>query len=98
MNRVELQIASERYLRDTLKRCLPAGAKVYLYGSRARQDHAWHADYDLWIDADLPQSVVQSIREDIDESFVPYRVDLVTTPELSGRFAERVKAEAQRWL
>ena len=98
MNRVELQHASEGYLRAAFKQHLPAGVNVYLFGSRARQTHAWHADYDFWIDADLPQSVLEAIKDDIDESFVPYRVDLVTTPDLRGRFGERVRAEAQPWL
>lgn len=32
MNRVELQTASERYLRVILKHHLPAEVKVYLFG------------------------------------------------------------------
>jgi predicted nucleotidyltransferase len=97
MNRAELRAASEAIIRATLRRHLPAGTQVYLYGSRARGNAAWHSDYDLWIDADLPERVIADIRDAIDASIVPFRVDLVTTPQLRGRFGERVRSEARPW-
>jgi hypothetical protein len=34
----------------------------------------------------------------VDESFVPFGVDIVTTPQLERRFAERVKGETIPWM
>lgn len=98
MNRDELQHASERFIRETLRRHLPADTPVYLFGSRGRGDGAWRSDYDLWVDSALPEQAISEIIEALDESFVPFHVDIVTTPALRGVFGERVRAEAVRWM
>lgn len=98
MNRYDLRRLSEDYIRDTLRRHLRSDTAVYLYGSRARGDAAWNSDYDLWVDGELPRQQINEIIEDLDESFVPFHVDLVTTPMLRGQFGERVRSEAKRWM
>lgn len=98
MTRSDLRCLSEDYIRETLRRYLRSDTAVYLYGSRARGDAAWNSDYDLWIDGELPRHQINAIIEDLDESFVPFHVGLVTTPMLRGEFGERVRAEAKRWM
>lgn len=98
MNRQELINQSEAYIRLLLKERIPSQAKIYLYGSRSRRDNRWNSDYDLWIDADVPRKVIAEMTDQLDESFVPFRVDIVTTPQLNGRFAELVKQEAILWM
>jgi predicted nucleotidyltransferase len=98
MNRADLTAASEAFIRKTLRRHLQTDAPVYLYGSRARETARWNSDYDLWVDAELPDGVIVEIQEELDESFVPFKVDIVTTRKLRGRFGEIVKTEARRWM
>lgn len=98
MNRQELIIKSEAYIRNLIKDHIPTQARVYLYGSRARNDNRWNSDYDLWIDADISRRVIADITEQLDESFVPFKVDIVTTPQLHGVFSDHVKAEAILWM
>ena len=98
MTRSDLQQNAELFIRNSLRKHLPREAKVYLFGSRARQTAPWNADYDLWIDAELPEATLHAILEDLDESFVPFKLDLVTTAQLRGHFAEQVKSEAIRWM
>jgi predicted nucleotidyltransferase len=98
MTRTELLEASQQYIRQTLLKHLPGHPKVYLFGSRARQDARWNSDFDLWIDADIPNATLGTVVDDIDESFVPFKVDIVTTPRLHGRFGEIVKVEAIPWM
>ena len=98
MNRSDLMRLSEDFIRETLLRYLHSDTAVYLYGSRARGDAAWNSDYDLWVDSDLPRYQINEITENLDESFVSFHVDLVTTPMLRGEFGERVRAEAKRWM
>jgi predicted nucleotidyltransferase len=98
MTRQELINRSEAYIRLRLKEHIPSHARVYLYGSRSRRDHRWNSDYDLWIDADISRQAIAEMTDQFDESFVPFRVDIVTTPQLNGRFAERVKQEAIPWM
>lgn len=98
MTRQELINRSEAYIRLLLKEHIPSQARVYLYGSRSRRDNRWNSDYDLWIDADIPYKLIAEMADQLDESFVPFKVDVVTTPQLKGRFAERVKQEAIPWI
>jgi len=98
MNQAELRQASETFIRQELRKRLPPGVPVYLFGSRARQAARWNSDYDLWVDADLPDHLIASVVEEIEGSFVPFKVDIVTTRQLRGRFGELVRAEARRWM
>ena len=98
MTRQELINRSEAYIRQLLKEHIPSQARVYLYGSRSRRDNRWNSDYDLWIDADISRRLIIEMTDQFDESFVPFKVDIVTTPQLNGRFAERVKQEAIPWM
>ncbi|MFZ1575142.1 MAG: nucleotidyltransferase domain-containing protein [Chromatiaceae bacterium] len=98
MTKSELQDLSERFIRDRLRERLPPGVGVYLFGSRARRTASWNSDYDLWVDAQVPERTIHEILEEIDESFVPYKVDIVTTADLRGPFADRVRSEAIRWM
>jgi predicted nucleotidyltransferase len=81
-----------------LQQHLQGNPRVFLFGSRARETARWNSDFDLWVDADIPDAALISIIEDIDESFVPFKVDIVTTAKLRGRFGEKVRAEAKPWM
>ncbi len=103
MNRQELAQLSEAYIKQLLKKHLPKDSTVYLYGSRARHDERWNSDYDLWIDAQwidekIAQKTLAEISDELEESFVPFKVDLVTTVQLRGVFGEQLKQEARRWM
>ena len=98
MTRQELINQSEAYIRLLLKERIPSQARVYLYGLRSRRDNRWISDYDLWIDADISRKVIVEMTDQIEESFVPFRVEIVTTPQLNGCFAELVKQEAIPWM
>lgn len=76
MTRRELLLFSEGMIRKLLKDSLPAGSRVFLYGSRARGDNRWNSDYDLWIDAELPRAVLRDLDERLEESSIPFRIDL----------------------
>lgn len=98
MTRQELIDRSEAYIRQVLKEHLPTQCRIFLYGSRARKNHRWNSDYDFWIDADIPRKVIVDITEQLEESFVPFKVDIVTTPQVKGRFAECIRKEATPWI
>lgn len=99
MDRQHLTEASEEFLRRLVRENFPDGTPVYLFGSRARGDARWNSDFDLWIDAqDVPPSTLSHLQEALEESFVPFRVDIVTTAQLAGRFGRVVREEARRWM
>ncbi len=72
--------------------------KVYLFGSRARGDHMPFSDVDLAFlsDEDISGRLTL-LREILDESNFPYKVDLVNLKE-SKELLEVVLREGVRWL
>ncbi len=98
MNQAELKTSSEAFIRKTLRKHLQANVPVYLFGSRAKDTARWNSDYDLWIDADIPSALIVKMQEELDESFVPFKVDIVITPKLRGKFGEIVRLEAKPWM
>ena len=72
---------------------------VYFFGSRAAQTHARDSDVDIAIEAlgPLPPAFFPNLTEDLEESFVPYRADVVNLAETSAEFRTRVMAEGFKW-
>jgi predicted nucleotidyltransferase len=98
MNRHELAIQSEQCLRELLCRYLPPQTPVHIFGSRAREQHRWNSDYDLWIDADIDLMTWSKLENAIEESIIPFKVDIVTTRQLKGKFGDLVKQDSIRWI
>jgi len=98
MTRQQLLERSAAQLREMLMAELPLHTPVYLFGSRAREDNRWNSDFDFWIDANIDPATLADLDEQIEESFIPFHVDFVTTPQLTGRFGELVRTEAKRWI
>ncbi len=77
-------------------------ARVFLFGSRARGDHRPASDIDLALlpQDPLPRGLVAEIREALEESPVPFFVDLVDLVDLSEAspgLCERVLREGIEW-
>lgn len=66
------------------------GARVWLFGSRARGDHRKFSDIDLLFELPngdaLRPSLLSEIRESLEESTLPYKVDLVPLSELAEAY------------
>ena len=71
---------------------------MYIFGSRSRGDFRWNSDFDFWVDTDVPREIILEIEEQLEESIVPFGVDLVCTRQLQGEIGKRVKQEANRWM
>jgi predicted nucleotidyltransferase len=98
MTRADLLASSEEIIRSILRRMLPADVPVYLFGSRSRGDRRWNSDFDLWVDANVPREHILAIEEQLEDSIVPFGVDIVTTRQLKGEFGQRVRQEAIQWM
>jgi predicted nucleotidyltransferase len=72
---------------------------VYLFGSWARRDATSQSDIDLAIDAHspLPPGMLALLRERLEESHVPYRVEVVELSGINPKFRHRILAEGVRW-
>ncbi len=69
--------------------------KFYIYGSRVRGDTWKFSDIDICYKEEIPAKVVGDIREALEESNLPYHVDLVNLNQVSDEFAKIVEAHMQ---
>ncbi len=74
-------------------------AKVYLYGSCARGEARHSSDIDVAIDpaTPLPMGLVGDIREALEESTIPYNVDVVDLGAADPEFRQRILRDAVEW-
>ena len=72
---------------------------VYLFGSWARGEATPCSDIDLAVESrtPLPSGLLARLRERLEESHVPYQVDVVDLRKADGAFRRRVLAEGIPW-
>lgn len=77
--------------RLALQPLISAGAKVYIFGSRARGQHRKFSDVDLLVEStnDLTR-LIAAITEALEESNFPLKVDLVPSQDLASSYRESV--------
>ena len=73
--------------------------KVYLFGSWATGTPSRHSDIDLGIDpaAPLPPGMFAELREQFEESRIPYRVEVVDLSAADPMFREHVICQGNPW-
>lgn len=89
----------ERVRRIVLDRLRGRPARVYLFGSTATGRVRASSDIDVAIEplAPLPPGVLAELREALDESTIPYDVDLIDLSVAPPVFRERVRQEGILW-
>jgi predicted nucleotidyltransferase len=85
---LDLQLL-ERLLFEPLK---ARGARVWIFGSRARGDQKKFSDLDVLFEESNPISLVElsKIREELEESELPIKVDLVAVKDLAESYRASV--------
>lgn len=79
---------------EVLKPLKAYGARIFAFGSRARGDHRAHSDIDIMVvsDEDLSRPISQ-IREKMEKSNFPYKVDIVSYSEFANSFKENYEID-----
>jgi uncharacterized protein len=74
-------------------------AEVWLFGSCARGDVMQHSDIDIAIlpRTELPSDFFSDLAEAIEESTIPYDVDLVDLRRAAPTLMEEVRREGVKW-
>lgn len=72
---------------------------VYLFGSWARGEATPCSDIDLAVESrtPLPPGLLAQLRERLEESRVPYRIEVVDLREADPAFRQRVLEEGIAW-
>ena len=73
--------------------------KIYLFGSWARGTPSESSDIDLAVDSEvpLPTGILSMLRERLEESIIPWRVEVVDLRNAASSFRERVLREGIVW-
>jgi len=83
-------------LKDFLLKAFPQ-EHIYLFGSRARGDASTYSDIDIAIESSRTLSEkLSQVRFDIEESLIPYKVDLVELPK-APYLREIIQKEGVLW-
>jgi predicted nucleotidyltransferase len=89
---------------DEVRRIVLSGlrghrARVFLFGSRVRGDQRVASDVDVTVLplGPVPVGLLARIREELDESRVPFVVDLVDLREAPPALRERALREGAEW-
>jgi uncharacterized protein len=92
---IDLSAEDRRLVVEILRANLPAGAKVWAFGSRVSGRARPYSDLDLAIDCGRPMSLDEAARlsEAFTESDLPYRVDVVDWQAIDDRFRQVIAAE-----
>ena len=82
-----------------LRALAPYPVSIYLFGSRARGEATSVSDVDIAVDPHeaIPGTVLSDLAEELEESTVPYFVDLIDLRSADEPFRERVKREGLAW-
>lgn len=73
--------------------------KVYLFGSWARKEERTSSDIDIaiWYDETLPLGTFAKLRLALEESLVPYHVDIVDLVKADSIIVKKVQKEGVLW-
>jgi predicted nucleotidyltransferase len=73
--------------------------KVYLFGSRARDTFHKTSDVDLALlsEEPLPIGFIAELKDIIEESIIPYQVDIVDLSQTDEEFRKKVLKEGKLW-
>lgn len=74
-------------------------ARVYLFGSWAREEEKHSSDIDIAIESASPISPFKwnKLIEQIEESTIPYKVDVVDLHDAKDSLVQQVKEEGILW-
>jgi predicted nucleotidyltransferase len=73
--------------------------EIFLFGSVARGDFRRTSDIDIAVlpQKELPPGLLSELREELDESLIPYRVELIDLSKAPLRFSRRVRKTGIPW-
>lgn len=71
--------------------------QLWMFGSRARGNHKKHSDVDVLFevpkDLNIQTGFFFELKENIENSKFPYKIDLVSRAELSKEYSNQIESE-----
>jgi len=75
-------------------------ACIWIFGSRARGDHKKFSDVDILFQvpkADIPSGLIFDIKSRVEDSRLPFKVDLVHVDDIAGSYRASIIKERRPW-
>jgi uncharacterized protein len=74
-------------------------AEIILFGSRAEGKTLSSSDYDIALKSEIPidKSVISQIKEDLENSNIPNKIDLVEYSSVSDALRESIDKKGVKW-
>ncbi|MGA2141034.1 MAG: nucleotidyltransferase domain-containing protein [Brevinematales bacterium] len=83
-----------------LKQYKPYRCRIFLFGSRAKGFNKRGSDYDIGIsglDSDMFHTLKSRLLYEVEESIIPYRLDIVNFDEADENFKEKAMGNIKEW-
>ena len=95
---IDIRADHLRIIQDVLRRHLPDGVKVWIFGSRASWMTKDSSDLDLALEADtsIPPHSLSALEVAFEESDLPFAVDIVDINRIGERFRRIVEQQRVR--
>ena len=92
---IDIRADHLRIVQDVLHRHLPAGVKVWVFGSRASWATKDSSDLDLALDGEteIPRQSLSALEAAFEDSDLPYVVDVVDVKRINERFRRIVQQQ-----
>ncbi len=92
-SRVEIRPQDLKIVQEIVKRVLPEGTKVFVFGSRARGTTKRSSDLDLAIEASTALNFreIAILADTFEDSDLPYKVDVVDLKMVGVAFGAQVR-------
>ena len=65
----------------------------YVYGSRAKKKARKNSDLDLCYKENIPSNIISDIKEQFEESDLPFKVDIVSWENMSPAFQKLIEKD-----
>lgn len=72
---------------------------IVLFGSRARKEHKKYSDVDIGLipARGIDEKVITLLKEKIENSNIPYKVDIININEVTEDFRKQILKDAVTW-
>ncbi len=94
--KTDFESLAKKIVLDDLKDC---DCKVFLFGSRATKENHRFSDMDIGIipGKNFDEKILYALSEKLNESIIPFKVDVVNFSTVSQKFKEDALKEVIEW-
>jgi len=92
---IDIDKTTLKEIMNILRRNLDDNVSVYAFGSRVKNTARQYSDLDLLLksEQDIPQKIIFTLKEEFEESDIPFRVDISDWHRLSETFKPFIDKE-----